>query len=139
MALRIGHRFKRTTVARFLGIALLLGVARGAIADDSTIKTEAQRTGRSVDSAARQLGQDAKQAAKEVADKAKKVGRDVADAAKKAGNDIADTANRTGSAVKHAAKSGVGAVKQGGQTVKQDRGQQNAPNGASDSKKTDSP
>jgi hypothetical protein len=139
MALRTGHCFKRTTVALFLGIALLLGVAGGAIADDSTIKTDAQRTGRSVDSAARQLGQGAKQAAKEVADKAKKVGRDVADAAKKAGNDIAETANKTGSAVKHAAKSGVAGVKQGGQTVKQDRGKQNPPNGNSDSKRTDNP
>jgi hypothetical protein len=139
MALRMGHSFRRTTVARFLGSALLLGVAHGAFADDSTIKTEAQRTGRSVDSAARQVSQGAKQAAREVADKAKKVGRDVADAARKTGNDIADTANRTDSAVKHAAKSGVAAVKQGGQKVKPEQGKQNAPNGSSDSKETDSP
>jgi gas vesicle protein len=138
MAVRMGHRFSRTTAAHILG-SLLLSVALGAIADDATTKPKAQRAGRSVDSAARQSVPDAKQAAKEVADKAKNVGRDVRDAAKKAGNDIADAADRVGSAVMRAAKSGVAAVKQGGRTLKQGRGKHNAPNGSSDSKKTDSP
>jgi hypothetical protein len=139
MALRMRHSFRRTAVARFLGIALLLGVAHGAFADESTVKTEAQRTGGSVDSAARQVSQGAKQAAQEVAYKAKKVGRDVADAARKTASEIADAGHRTGAAVKHAAKSGVAAVKQGGQKVQPEQGKQNAPAGSSESKKTDSP
>jgi gas vesicle protein len=130
---------RRIASRRFLMIALIMGVAHGAIADDTSVQAEAKRAGQSVDSAARQVGEEAKQAGKEVADTAKKVAKDVADASKQAGKEVANTANKAGSEVKNAAKSGVAAVKQDGQTIKPQAAKQNEPIGATEPKKPDGP